>query len=181
MPREISDEQYAAYERAYQTANFAESIFNDPALSKDAKRLIKRKYPNLSIPDYDLEEKFERERAADKKAREDEEKAARQKKEEDGWREQRTKVQKEYGFTDDGMKDLEKFMYENGVANYEVAATYKAAKSPRASEPTSQHGEPWGFNTNETFREIAKDPEAWGRGEIMKAIRADQDRARQAR
>lgn len=181
MPREITDEQYAAYERAYQTAQFAESIFNDPQLSKDAKKLIKRKYPNLSIPDYDLEEKFERERAADKKARDDAEKAAKQKTEEDGWKQQRAKVQKDYGFSDDGMKDLEKFMYENGVANYEVAATYKAAKSPRASEPTSQHGMPWAHTANETFKEIAKDPEGWGRGEIMKAIRADEDRARQAR
>lgn len=181
MAREISDEQYAAYERAYQTAQFAESIFNDPQLSKDAKRLIKRKYPNLAIPDYDLEEKFERERTADRKAREDAEKAAKQKSEEDGWKTQRAKVQKDYSFTEEAMKDLEKFMYENGVANYEVAAGYKAAKSPRASEPTSHHGEPWGHTANETFREIAKDPEAWGRGEIMKAIRADEDRARQAR
>jgi hypothetical protein len=181
VPREISDEQYAAYEQAYRTANFAESIFNDPALSKDAKRLIKRKYPNLSIPDFDLEEKFEKERAADKKSRDDETRAAKQKQEEDGWKEQRAKTQKEYGFTDEGMKDLEKFMLENNVANYDVAATYKAAKSPRASEPTSQHGMPWAHTADETFREIAKDPEAWGRGEILKAIRADQDRARQAR
>jgi len=181
MPREISDEEDRYLQGRRQVADFVESIYNDPALSKDAKRLIKRKYPNLAIPDYDIEEKVDQRFADEKKKRDDEDKAARKQKEEDGWKEQRGKVQKEYGFTDEAMTDLEKFMTEKNVGDYEVAATYKASKTPRASEPTSHHGEPWGHGNNETFREIAKDPEAWGRGEIMKALRADQERARQQR
>ena len=181
MPREISDEEDRFLQGRRQVADFVESIYNDPALSKDAKRLIKRKYPNLSIPDFDLEEKVEARLDADRKKRDDEDKATRKQKEEDGWKEQRGKVQKDYGFTDEAMTDLEKFMTEKNVGDYEVAATYKAAKTPRASEPTSHHGEPWGHGSNETFREIAKDPEGWGKSEILKALRADQERARQQR
>src|SRR5882672_685275 len=160
MPKEVSDEEYAYLMGRKQVADFIEPIYNDPVLSKYAKRLIKKKYPNVKIPDLEIEEMVEK-RFADE--------------------DKRAKVQKEYGFTDEGMTDLEAFMLERNVGDYEVAAKYKAPASPRASEPTSRHGESWGYGgSNDQFKEIAKDPEAWGRGEILKALKADQDRARQA-
>ena len=60
MPRQVSDEEYAFLQNKRMTADFVESIYNDPKLNKEAKRLIKSKYPNLPIPDYDMEQQMER-------------------------------------------------------------------------------------------------------------------------
>jgi hypothetical protein len=177
MPRTITDDEYNYLQNKKMTADFVESIYNDPALNKEAKRLIKRKYPNLAIPDYDLEEKVEaRLSAADqKKAQEAAEAAA--KADRDAWNASRSKVQKEYGFTDEGMKDLEKWMHEKAVADHEVAAEYRAAKNPQTSMPTHD-SHFWHHEKSPDFAEIAKDPEAWGRKEILGAIYRDEDRAR---
>jgi hypothetical protein len=183
MPRELSDEEFAYYEGRRRVADFIETIYNDPALQKDAKRLIKRKYPTMAIADLDLEDKVEARFAEDQKRRDAEAKAAREaeeKKMQNGWKEQRDKVQTEWGFTDDAMKDLEKFMIARNVGDYEIAASYHAPKNPRASEPTSRHGEPWAHAQDDTFKLIAKDPEGWGKSELIKAIKIDQERARQA-
>lgn len=178
MPREVPDDEYAYLQGRRQVADFVESIYNDPTLSKEAKRLIKKKYPNLPIPDLDIEDRVEARLADDRKKRDDEESAKKRKTEEDGWKEQRSRTQKEYGFTDEGMTDLEKMMVERNIGDYEVAATYHAARNPKPSAPTAQHGQPWRYQDNDTFREIAKDPEAWGRGELMKALKNDEDRTR---
>jgi hypothetical protein len=180
MPREISDEEYAFLQGRRQVADFIEPIWNDPQLSNEAKALVKKKYPNMEIPGYDVEQRVTRLFADEKKKRDDDDKKTAREKQEAAWKEERAKTQKAYGFTDEAMKELEQFMIDNNVASYEVAAGYKAAKAPRASEPTPTHGMPWDHSKSETFREIAKDPEAWGRGEIMKALKTDQDRARQA-
>jgi hypothetical protein len=73
------------------------------------------------------------------------------------------------------MTDMEKWMYERNVGDYEVAASYKAAKTPKASEPTFESGR-WDHAKSENFAEIAKDPEAWGRNELLKAMQNDQMR-----
>ena len=177
MPREISDEDWNYYQGRKQVADFVESIYGDPALNKEAKALIKKKYPNLQIADYDLEQKFETRLDAEKKAREDAEAATKQAAEDAAWRKKRSEVQKEYGFTDEAMKDLEDFMVKENVGSYEVAATYKATKDPKASEVTySDHM--WNHTKQEGFKEIAQDPEGWAHSEILKAIRADEQRNR---
>jgi hypothetical protein len=79
------------------------------------------------------------------------------------------------------MKELEKFMFERNVGDYEVAATYHAAKNPKPSEPTAGYKDPYyNFGKGDLFKEIAKDPEGWGRDEIIKAIRNDEARNRNA-
>jgi len=60
MPKEVSDEEYAYLMGRKQVADFIEPIYNDPVLSKDAKRLIKKKYPNVKIPDLEIEEMVEK-------------------------------------------------------------------------------------------------------------------------
>jgi hypothetical protein len=180
MPRQITDEEYNFLQQRRMTADFVESIYNDPALNKDAKRLIKRKYPNLAIPDLDIEDKVTQRLDADKKARDDAARAERDKKADEAWKAERGKVQKDYGFTDDGMKELEGWMTEKGVGDYEVAASYRAAKNPKTSEPTYDTTH-WNHAAAPDYKEIVKDPEAWGRREILGAIHRDAERARQAR
>ena len=177
MPRQVSDEEYSFLQNKRVTADFIESIYNDPALNKEAKRLIKKKYPALAIPDLDIEDRVQSQLDAERKRREDADKAARQKTDDELWQNQRKKVQTDYSFTDEGMSELETFMRDKGVGDYEVAAAYRAAKNPRASEPTyDQHF--WHHDQSPDFKKIAADPEAWGRGEILGALHRDQERAR---
>ena len=75
------------------------------------------------------------------------------------------------------MKDLEGWMQDKGVGDYEVAAQYRASKNPKTSEPTMDTGF-WHHQEAPNFAEIAKDPEAWGRKEILGAIHKDQESAR---
>jgi hypothetical protein len=177
MPRTISDEEYKYLQDKRMTADFVESIYNDPQLNKEAKRLIKRKYPNLAIPDFDIEQKVEQRFTAEdqKKAKEAADAAAAA--DRAAWNASRAKVQKQYGFTDEGMKDLEQWMHEKAVADHEVAAEYRASKNPQTSSPTYD-SQFWHHEKADGFAEIAKDPEAWGRKEILGAIHRDEERAR---
>jgi hypothetical protein len=167
--REIEDDEYNFLQSRKQVADFVESIYNDPALSRDAKALIKRKYPTLQIPDYDIEEKVDARFAKEKQERDDAESKKREKEENDRITNARKRTQDDYGFTDDAMKRLEAMMVERNIGDYEVAASYMAAKEPKTSEPTFDN-QRWNHQKADGFAEIAKDPEEWGRNEIMKTL-----------
>ena len=177
MPRTVSDEEYSYLQNRRMTADFVESIYNDPQLNKEAKRLIKRKYPNLAIPDFDLEEKLDARTKAedDKKAKTESD--AKRKTDQDAWDKNRADVRKSYGLTDEGLKDLEKWMEEHAVADHEVAASYRHSKDPKVSEPTYDQ-QFWNHEKTDNFKEISADPEAWARREILGAINRDSERAR---
>jgi len=173
MPREISDEEYNFLHGRRQVADFVESIYNDPALGKEARALIKKKYPQIQIPEYDLEAQMNARFDADKKEREDEKKAAKDAEDNKKFTETRSRVQKEYGFTDEAMKDLEKFMAERNVLDYEVAAEYHVAKNPKQIEADTNDGL-WHHQQQDGFAEISKDPEGWARKELIGALRRDE-------
>ena len=180
MPRNISDEEYAYLQSCRQTADFAQSIFNDPSLNNEAKALIKRKYPNMKIPDYDIEQRVNARVDEMEKSRRDEEDAKRMEAEERKFNETRDSIKKQYGFTDDAMKSLEDMMVERNIGDYEAAASFFASKNPQISEPTYDSTR-WHHEKQDTFKEIVTDPEAWGRNEIMSAIRRDEARQRNGR
>lgn len=176
MPRTISDEEDRWIKQQIQTVQFIESIYNDPALNAEAKALIKKKYPNINIPDLDIRNEVKSMLDADRQARETVEKEKRQQEEERQFTERRTATQQKYGFTDEAMKDLEKLMVERNVGDYEVAASFLAAQNPKPSD-TGFDDNRWNHAKQDGFKEIAADPEAWGRAEILKALRNDQERA----
>ena len=175
MPRTINDDEYNFLQQKRLTADFVESIYNDPALNKEAKRLIKRKYPNLAITDYDMEEKLDaRVRAEDdKKAKEQQE--TQRKRNQETWDTGRKKAKDEYGLTDEGLTDLEKWMEEHAVADHEVAASYRHAKNPQTT-PTTYDSQFWRHEKAYNFKEISADPEGWARKEILGAIHRDSQR-----
>lgn len=177
MPRTIPDEEYTFLQGRRQIADFVESIYQDPALNKEAKALIKKKYPNMQIADYDLEMKLEERLAAEKKERDDREAEQRKKADEQKFNDMRSETQKRYGFTDKAMEELEQFMVENNVGSYEVAAGYKAHKEPKPSDVTFNDGR-WNHDKAPGYQEIAKDPEGWGRGELLKTLYGMQERER---
>jgi hypothetical protein len=180
MPRTLTDEQFNYLENRRQVADFVESIYNDPALNKEAKRLIKKKYPQMQIPDLDIEDRVEERFAKEKKERDDAEAAGRKAADDKAWQDRRKAVQDEYGFTDEAMTDLEKMMVDRNIGDYEVAASYKASKDPKPSDSDFNTGR-WDYPNQPGFADIAKDPEGWGRNEIMKALHADQARLRGGR
>ena len=181
MPRTIPDEEYQFLQGRRQIADFVESIYNDPQLNREAKALIKKKYPQMAIPDYDIEQRVEERFAADKKERDERETKQRDQTEQQNFQNLRKKTQEQYGFTDKAMEDLEKLMLERNVGDYEVAAQYMASKEPRPSDATAFNDGRWNIDKAPGFAEIAKDPEGWGRSEILKALYNDQDRNKQQR
>jgi hypothetical protein len=180
MPRTIPDEEYTFLQGRRQIADFVESIYQDPALTKEAKALIKKKYPNLAIPDYDLETKVEERFASERKEREDREEAERKAQEQERFQSVRKNTQSKYGFTDKAMEELEQFMVDHNVGDYEVAAGYKASKEPRPSDVTFNDGR-WNHDKAPGFKEISADPEGWARGEILKSLYSDEERRKQQR
>jgi hypothetical protein len=180
MPRQVSDEEFAFLQGRRQVADFVESIYNDPQLTREAKALIKKKYPNLNIPDYDVEARVEERLTKDREEREREKTEERERADQTSFQNLRKQTQEKYGFTDAAMTDLEKLMVERNVGDYDVAASYMAAQNPQPSEAAFHDGR-WNHSKAPGFAEIAKDPEEWGRGEILKALHNDQERAKQQR
>lgn len=180
MPRQVTDEEYNFLQGRRQVADFVESIYNDPTLNKEAKRLIKKKYPQMQIPDLDIEERVDQRFADEKKERDERERKAKEDAEDARFREKRKAVQEEYGFTNEAMTDLEKMMVERNIGDYDVAASFKASRDPKPSDADFDTGR-WDYPSTPGFEDIAKDPEGWGRNEILKALRSDQQRARGGR
>lgn len=180
MPRQISDEEYNFLQNRRQIADFSESLYNDPALSTELKGLIKRKYPNVQITDYDIEQKLEARLEEDRRQREEERASERNQKEQERFQVLRQKTQEQYGFTPEAMEELEKFMVEKNVGDYDVAAKYLASQNPKPSDATFKDDR-WNHSKAPGFAEIAKDPEEWARSEIMKSIYNDQERAKNQR
>ena len=177
MPRTINDDENNFLQQKRLTADFVESIYNDPALNKEAKRLIKRKYPNLAIPDYDMEEKLDQRLKAEDDNKAKAAQDAQRKRNQETWDTGRKKAKDDYGLTDEGVTDLEKWMEEHAVADHEVAASYRHSKNPKTSEPTYD-SQFWNHSKTDNFKEIAADPESWARKEILGAIGRDEQRIR---
>ena len=79
MPQTLTDEQVAELKkrlddgvRHKQIADMVDAIYNDPQLGTEARALIKKKFPDLSIPEYDIDQKVTARLDAEKKEREDE-------------------------------------------------------------------------------------------------------------
>lgn len=180
MPREFSDAELAALKSDLEIAQVAKQLWDDPQLGPEAKALLKKKLPNVQIPDHDIRTEMRDGFARVEQQRQDEKRVEQEQREDAYWKRQRKEVQDGFGFTEDGMKDLEKFMLEKNIGDYEVAATYHAAKNPKPSEPSGYKDPYWNHGRSDTFKEIAKDPEEWGRSEIMKALANQQQRNRSA-
>ena len=187
MPRTISDQEYDMLQQRRAIADLVEPVYNHPKWGKDARRLLKNAYPNLPIPDLDIADEVNARLDAEKKEREEKEaavkKAEADKKaaaDRDEWQKQRAEIQKQYRYTDETMGKLEQWMKENFVGNYQVAAKAFASEQPMPIDSTYDP-HLWHHDRADGFAEIARDPEAWGRNEIMRALRAEEQRARGGR
>jgi hypothetical protein len=180
MP-EITEEQLRVLTESHQVAQAARKLWEDPRTSERSKALFKEVFPEANIPDHDIRTEVRAEFAKRDQKQQEEREAERVARDDAYWRGERKKTQDAYGMTEEAMTEMEKWMYENNVGSYEVAATYHAAKNPKPSEPSAGgHRDPyWNHGKSDLFKEIAKDPEEWGRNEIMNALRSDQNRNKQ--
>jgi hypothetical protein len=176
MPQ-LTDQQYAELMGKAQVADFIQPVWDNPKLNRHAKALLKAHYKDLQIPDYDMQVQMEQRFAAEDKRRADEEDKKKRAEEDAKWQADRKTTQDKYGFNEDQMKDLEKMMMDRNIGNYEDAAELRAVRNPKVSEPTNE-SRFWRHEKQDSFAEIAKDPEGWGEREIMKALKADQERER---
>jgi hypothetical protein len=175
MPRQVSDEEYAYLQGRRQIADFVEPIWNDPALSADAKALVKRKYPQAQIPGYD-EQQLVRATFAEERKKLDDEKAAQVKATNDEkWKKERAEVQGKYSITEEGMQELEQFMWDNNIGHYEAAAMLKFAREPRPSGATYDTGH-WNYTSQPDYEKIVANPEKWGREQLMEVLTKPQEK-----
>lgn len=184
MPLTLTDEQVAALraerEQAARDKSVRESvdaIWNDPELGDRAKELFKKKFPETRIDDYDLKQQIFSRLDAEKEAAE---KARREQLEAESvarLQTQKSRVQQEYGFTDDAMERMEKEMNERRVYDYEAMAPYFASKEPKPIE-SYQTSNRWNHDRSETFKKIAADPEDYAFNEIVQTLREQERRAR---
>lgn len=179
MPdRTISEEEFNFLQQKRVTADFVESIYNNPKLTGKAKALIKEAYPDLDIPltAADVDRKIADQHTTQERQRQEAEARDKQKAEDEAWKTARAKAQKEYGLTDEGMTDLDKWMLDNKVGDYDVAASYRASKMPRPVE--AYQDQFWSHDKAPGFKEIADDPEGWARKEILGTLYRSQDQMR---
>lgn len=184
MPLTLTDEQVAIlrgereqWMRDKAVRESAEAIWNDPALSDDAKALWKRKFPDAQIGDYDLKKEIFGRLDREKAEREEADKTAREKELDENIAKKRKAVKEKHNFTDDAMKRLEDMMTERNVGDYEVAAHWLASQEPAPSDGDAGYDRHfWQYEKQPDYQDIAKDPEGYGRREILRTLREMQAR-----
>lgn len=179
MAREIEEDEYNRLMGKSAVADFMQTIWDHPKAGKPARRLVKEVYPNIKIPDLDIEDGVDSKINALVKSQKDEEVAKAAAAERAQWEADKQEVIKHYGYTDEGIKELEDFMVKNKVASYKVAAGYHAAKNPRPSNGTEGAGDgTWNHGRSEEWKTVSADPEGFAKKEFMRAIRADEAKLR---
>ena len=180
MPATLTDEQIAALRadrenllRRAAVGDRATKIWNDPKMSDRAKALWKEAFPEDPIADYDLEQRVNARFAQEAKERAEREQKARESELDRTIGERRQAVRQQYGFTDEGMKELEDLMVSRGIQHHEDAAELLAARKPKPSDGTDGGGHFWNHDQRDQFKEVAKDPEGWAFGELQRAVVAD--------
>lgn len=179
MPVTLTDEQVAEMrqrlsqaETNKQIAEAAAGVWNHPEHGEQAKRLWKTVYPDTSIPDYDLEQRITKRLDAERDEREKAAKDARDREADERIASKRKEIQGRYGATDDAMKRLEDLMVERNIGDYDIAAEHMFSRDPKVSDGSQEYDSQfWAHEKQDLFKEIASDPEGWGRREILKTLR----------
>ena len=186
MPVTLTDEQVAELRTRLGQADTNEKIaqaasrlWNSPERGDRAKALWKEEFPDSDLGGFDTEQRINARLDREAKERADAEKAAKDRAADERVATSRKKTQEDYGFTDDAMTRLEQMMVERNIGDYEVAASYMAAREPRPSDGSNAFDSQfWQHEKKDLFKEIAADPEEWGRNEILKTLRSQEQQQR---
>lgn len=174
---EISDAALAELSQAHA---LLKSLYADQTVGFDFRKIVKKKFPQASIPELDAVVKTEA-LAGDfeKKFGElgesltkridgflDERKKEREDAEVDKFAERLTRTVKERGYTKEGEEGLIKVMKERGIHNPEDAAIIFEAGQPKQTQKPRQHSSRMNFvspegKDDESFKKLMTDPEQW--------------------
>lgn len=179
MPVTLTDEQVAQInarlaneERNRQLAERATYAWNHPEHGGDTKALWKKIWPNEPIEGYDSEQRMRAMIEARDKERLEAEKAENDRRVDDDIATKRRATMEKHKYSEDEMKELEDMMTKRGVIDYEVAGDWMASKRPSPSTSDGAYDQQfWHHETTPHYKEIAVDPERWGRREIEKTFR----------
>jgi hypothetical protein len=156
----IEDGEYAEYQRLKaefpQAKNFEKvwtEVLGDPALRPQAQRLVKAKFPHVSIPEIDtadaatkpllekieaMEKRLEEKAEADAKREAEREERDRERSAKSTISEARRKL-KAAGWDDEGIDKIEAVMQEHNIGNYDIAAEYVRSTLPKPAPLTSAY------------------------------------------
>ncbi len=147
--REIDEsvlQQYASL------AKFYEASLANPETRQDVLKIQKKLNPKAVIPELDAQEpvnaalaeirkELAEDRAARAKEKEEAEALAARKSLENKWMSGQAKA-RDLGYSDEGLKKLEEFMQENGVADHEIAMSHFEKINPRET-PIASNANPF--------------------------------------
>lgn len=152
-------EELSTEERAkFNLGNLVSTMLSDPTLSKDTKRLLKKKNPDLNFPELDAEEAI---RAAEERSASQVNElkdALRRREAQDALAAEEAKI------TAAGLdpKAVRKFMTDEGINNVDVVIELFESRQALA-EPTTNELSPFRFEgvTQDDLKNIWKDPVKW--------------------
>jgi len=168
---------------------FHKSLYDDAAVGMDFRKLIRRKYPQASIPELDALAKAEETGSAIEKKFEELSKGAtekidkfltdRQKEQDDAavaaYQERFDKMVKARGYTEDGQKKLIELMKAKGIREPEDAAIIFETMQPKIKPAAKQFSSRMAFvspdgKDDESFKDLMRDPDQWMGDQLMTAI-----------
>lgn len=150
------------------TLDWIESLPNHPEYGPEIKKLLVKADPRVKVayPEIALEDRF------DAKAKEQEEKLQKfldeQKDKENKayWQKQRETAKEKYDLVDEDIQAVEKFMLDEHVGNYDLAAKHFAEQKKASAVPTNYNDAVGVQLPNQTG--LFQNPVAFARNEALK-------------
>jgi hypothetical protein len=150
-------------------------LLQDASTRKDILRLTKKRLPNVSIPEIDMDDKVNSKMEELAKEREEfrkEQQMAKLEAERDKKRQKlldKGLIEKE-----DEFDEVEKFMTEKGMGDHEAAAQFRKLERQAAIPTASRYVGPT-MDLPPTFAEVMKNPQQWAlneAGRVMAEIKS---------
>ena len=146
--------------------DWIESLPNHPEVGHEIKKLLKKANPNIQYPELDIEERLSAKTKADSE-RIDKFLESQKEKENKAYWAEKTKAVKERGHVrDDEVDDFHKWMVDEHIGNYDLAAKEWDAIKHTAAEPTN-YQDVTGVQLP-SHEGLFQNPQRWSRDEAMK-------------
>jgi len=168
---------------------FHKSLYDDAAVGMDFRKLIRKRYPQASIPELDALVKAEEAGTSIEKKFEELSKGAtekidkflsdRQKEQDDAavaaYQARFDAMVKDRGYTEEGQKKLIELMKTKGIREPEDAAIIFETMQPKVKAAPKQFSSRMAFvspdgKDDESFKELMNDPDQWMGDQLMTAI-----------
>ena len=168
---------------------FHKSLYDDNSVGMEFRKLIRKKYPQASIPELDALEAAEKSGSSIEKKFEELSKGATEKidkflsdpqKEQDdsavaAYQARFDKMVKDRGYTEEGQKKLIELMKTKGIREPEDAAIIFETMQPKIKPAAKQFSSRMAFvspdgKDDESFKQLMADPDQWMGDQLMTAI-----------